>query len=141
VLATNELETNLLTDSMVLLEYKGQEKVESGFKFLKAPMFLAGTMFLIERIMALLMVMTVCLLVYVAREYRIRRTLEQHKVSVPDQKGKPTSSPTTRWVFAVMTDVHLLSISGLKQVLTLNLRSEIRVLLELLGAGYSGVYP
>ena len=143
VLATNELETNVLTDSMVLLEYKGQEKVESGFKFLKDPMFLASTMFLkkIERIMALLMVMTVCLLVYAALEYRIRRTLEVNQVSVPDQKGKPTVSPTTRWVFALMTDVHLLSITGQQRVLTLNLRSEIRVLLELMGAGYTSAYP
>jgi transposase len=143
VLATNELDITLLTDQMVLLEYKGQQKVESGFKFLKDPMFLASTIFLkkIERVMALLMVMTVCLLVYAALEYRIRRTLEQHKVCVPDQKGKPTISPTTRWVFALMSDVHLLCVVGQKRILTLNLRSELRVLLELLGVGYTSAYP
>lgn len=143
VLGTNELDTALLTDQMVLAEYKGQQKVESGFQFLKDPMFLASTIFLkkIERVMALLMVMTVCLLVYAALEYRIRRTLEQHQVTLPDQKGKPTKSPTARWVFALMSDVHLLCIAGQKKVLTLNLKPSVRVLLELLGVGYTSAYP
>jgi len=33
-----------------------------------------------ERIMALLMVMTVCLLVYAALEYRIRKALKDHEL-------------------------------------------------------------
>jgi hypothetical protein len=57
------------------------------------------------------MVMTVCLLVYAALEHRIRRTLAEHDESVPDQKGKPTQRPTTRWVFELFMDVHLLTIS------------------------------
>jgi transposase len=143
VLATNELEMSVLSDQMVLTEYKGQQKVESGFKFLKDPMFLASTIFLkkIERVMALLMVMTVCLLVYAALEYRIRATLEKHSVTVPDQQGKPTKTPTTRWVFALMSDVHLLFITGQNRILTLNLKSEVRALLELLGVGYTSAYP
>ena len=41
---------------------------ERGFRFLKDPMFLASTLFLkkAQRIMALLFVMTLCLLVYAA---------------------------------------------------------------------------
>jgi transposase len=143
VLGTNELDIRLLSDQMVLSEYKGQQKVESGFKFLKDPMFLASTIFLkkIERVMALLMVMTICLLVYAALEYRIRQALEKHQLTVPDQKGKPTKSPTTRWVFALMSDVHLLWITDLKKVITLNLRPQVRALLELLGVGYTSAYP
>lgn len=143
VLGTNEFDADLLNDQMVLAEYKGQQKVESGFKFLKDPMFLAATIFLkkIERVMALLMVMTVCLLVYAALEYRIRQTLEKHQMTVPDQKGKPTKSPTARWVFALMSDVHLLWITDLKKVITLNLKPQVRALLELLGIGYTSAYP
>lgn len=42
--------------------------MERGFRFLKDPMFLASTLFLkkAQRIMALLFVMTLCLLVYAA---------------------------------------------------------------------------
>ena len=39
--------------------------------------------------MALLMVMTVCLLVYAALEYRIRTALKEHEATFPDQKGQP----------------------------------------------------
>jgi hypothetical protein len=42
-----------------------------------------------ERIMALLMVMTVCLLVYAALEYRLRTALKDHDATFPDHKGKP----------------------------------------------------
>ena len=66
IVATNELDEEVLADEEVLGAYKGQSsKVEGGFRFLKDPMFLASTLYLkrVERVMALLMVMTVCLLV------------------------------------------------------------------------------
>ena len=137
------MDRQALTDQMVLSEYKGQQKVEGGFRFLKDPMFLASTIFLkkVSRVMALLMVMTVCLLVYAALEYRVRQVLQQHQVTVPDQKGKGTSLPTARWVFELMTDVHLLLIQGQERVVTLNLRYEVRRLLVLLGSGFTGAYP
>ena len=143
VLGTNDLDTQALSDQMVLREYKGQQKVEGGFRFLKDPMFLASTIFLkkVSRVMALLMIMTVCLLVYAALEYRVRLVLQQQQVTVPDQKGKGTSLPTARWVFELMTDVHLLLIQGQERVVTLNLRYEVRRLLVLLGSGFTGAYP
>jgi transposase len=49
--------------------------------------------------MALLMVMTVCLLVYAALEYRIRKALQDHDATFPNQKGQPVQYPTARWVF------------------------------------------
>jgi transposase len=49
--------------------------------------------------MALLMVMTVCLLVYAALEHRIRRALHKHGATFPNQKGKRIQNPTARWVF------------------------------------------
>lgn len=65
VLATNEPDPEQLRDQEILLTYKAQSSSERGFRFLKDPMFLASTLFLkkVQRIMALLMVMTLCLLV------------------------------------------------------------------------------
>jgi transposase len=145
VLATNELDEGALGDLEVLRAYKGQSsKVERGFRFLKDPMFLASTLYLkrVERVMALLMVMTVCLLVYAALEYRIRQTLAEHEASVPDQKGKPTHRPSAKWVFELFMDVHLLTITAEKTIrgLVLNLREELKRLLELMGPTYMELY-
>lgn len=84
--------------------------MERGFRFLKDPAFLAASLYLKkpERIMALLMVMTVCLLVYAALEYRIRQSLEAYESTFPDQRGKRTATPTARWVFHYFVGIHLL---------------------------------
>jgi len=145
ILATNELDEEVLGDGEVLRTYKGQSsKVERGFRFLKDPMFLASTLYLkrVERVMALLMVMTVCLLVYAALEHRIRQTLAEHNESVPDQKGKPTRRPSAKWVFELFMDVHLLTITTEKTIraLVLNLREELKRLLELMGPAYVELY-
>lgn len=144
VLATNELNSDVVNDEEVLAMYKAQSISERGFRFLKDPMFLAATLFLkkVERIMALLMVMTVCLLVYAALEHRVRTTLATPGVSVPDQKGIPTQKPTARWVFELFLDVHLLSvITDTTEVMTMNLKEELRMLLGLLGSAYQEAYP
>jgi transposase len=145
ILATNELDEGVLADPEVLWAYKGQSgKVEGRFRFLKDSMFLASTLYLkrVERVEALLMVMTVCLLVYAALEYRIRRTLAEHEASVPDQKGKPTRRPSAKWVFELFMDVHLLTITTEKTIrrLVLNLREELKKLLELMGPAYMEQY-
>ena len=68
ILATNELDAQRLSPQELLIGYKGQSYTERGFRFLKDPQFRAASLYLKkpERIMALLMVMTVCLLVYAA---------------------------------------------------------------------------
>jgi len=70
----------------MLADYKNQQKVECGFRFLKSPMFLASSVFLKspKRIMALTMVMTVCLLVYAALEHRMRKSLADSDSSFPN---------------------------------------------------------
>src|SRR5215510_6618115 len=95
ILATNELDEGQLSPQAVLDGYKGQARAERGFRFLKDPQFLASSLYLKkpERIMALLMVMTVCLLVYAALEYRIRTALKDTEVTFPDQKGRRIQTP------------------------------------------------
>jgi transposase len=99
ILATNALDNTQLPPQEVLEGYKGQVHEERGFRFLKDPQFLASSLYLKkpERIMALLMMMmTVCLLVYAALEYRIRRVLTDHAATFPDQQGKRMQPPTAR---------------------------------------------
>ena len=85
-----------------------------------------------RRIMVLMMVMTLCLLVYAALEYRIREAF-------PNQKGKPASNPTTRWVFQFFSGIHLLLVGGTQQLI-LNLNEHHLRLLKLLGRRYEKLY-
>ena len=89
--------------------------------------------------MALLMVMTLCLLVYAALEYRIRKALKDHGATFPDQKGKPTQNPTARWVFHYFVGIHLLITPGQWPVV-LNLNEAHQNLLRLLGKPYMRFY-
>jgi transposase len=97
------------------------------------PSFLASSRYLKKpaRIMALLMVMTVCWLVSAALEYRIRHALKDHGATIPDQKGTPVQHPTARWVFHSFVGIHVLLIPG-QWPLVLNLTEEHQKLLKLL---------
>jgi transposase len=141
ILATNELDEGQLSTQAVLDGYKGQARAERGFRFLKDPQFLASSLYLKkpERIMALLMVMTVCLLVYAALEYRIRTALKAHGATFPDQKGKRIQNPTARWVFHYFVGIHVLYIPG-QGLMILNLTDEHQHLLQLLGKRYAWFY-
>ena len=141
ILATNELDEGQLSAQAVLDGYKGQAQAERGCRFLKDPQFLASSLYLKkpERIMALLMVMTVCLLVYAALEYRIRTALKEQAATFPDQKGKRIQNPTARWVFHYFVGIHVLYIPG-QGLMILNLTDEHQRLLQLLGKRYAWFY-
>ena len=141
ILATNELDEAQLPAPAVLDGYKGQAYAERGFRFLKDPQFLASSLYLKkpEHVMALLMVMTVCLLVYAALEYRIRTALKEHAATFPDQKGKRIQHPTARWVFHYFVGIHVLFIPG-QGLMILNLTDEHLHLLQLLGKRYTWFY-
>jgi transposase len=141
ILATNELDAAQLPPQKLLEGYKGQAHAERGFRFLKDPEFLASSFYLKkpERIMALLMVMTVCLLVYAALEYRIRQALQGHDATFPNQQGQRVQNPTARWVFHYFVGIHLLITPGQWPVV-LNLTDEHRNLLQLLGKPYMAFY-
>ena len=121
--------------------HSGQVQAERGFRFLKDPSFLASSLYLKkpERIMALFMVMTVCLLVYAALEYRIRQALSVHEATFPDQKGKRIRNPTARWVLQYFVGIHLLCQAG-QWPIVLNLTEEHQHLLHLLGRPYMRFY-
>ena len=94
-----------LNDEELVKAYKGQNaSVERGFRFLKDPLFFASSFFVKkpERIMGLLLVMTLALLVYSIAQRKLRRYLLEMNQTLPNQINKPTCTPTLRWIFQLM---------------------------------------
>lgn len=112
ILATNDLNEDLYPDEQVISEYKQQQKVERGFRFLKDPYFMLDSVFLKtpSRIEALMVVMALCLLVYNVSQYLFREKLKEQKETIPNQLGKEVQNPTVRWIFQIMEGIGLLVI-------------------------------
>ena len=141
ILATNELDKARLSNAEILASYKGQQKVERGFKFLKNPYFFTASFFVqkVERMMSLLMIMTLCLMVYAAIEHRLRQALVAQDKVVLDRLKKPTQTPTTRWIFECFAGIHTLIINNATELI-LNLNEMHLLTLNLLGSSYEQVY-
>ena len=137
ILATNALDPTQLPPPELLPGDKGQVHAERGCRFLNDPQVLASALYLKkpERIMALSMVMTVCLMVYAALEDRIRQALKDQQATFPDQQSKPIQNPTARWVFHSFVGIHVLLIPG-QWPLVMNLTEAHQHLLRLLGKPY-----
>lgn len=139
IIATNELDTHNLPAAAMLKNYTAQGvSVERGFRFLKDPLFFANSLFLKNpaRIMALIMIMGLALLIFALGERKLRQALKENNESIPDQKGKPTQTPTMRWVFQVFEGLDVLSVHLDDRLLTrklLNLRPVHQQVIRLLG--------
>ena len=144
IIATNELDDTLLSNRDLLDNYKGQQSVERGFRFLKDPLFMTSSVFLKtqERIVALGMIMCLCLLVYTLAQRYLRHKLKELNTSVPNQLGKPTSIPTMRWVFQMFEGVHLLikRTCGSIHEIILNLNPVRLHILQVLGPPFQKIY-
>jgi len=140
VLVTNQMDREIWPAHRILESYKSQNVVERGFRFLKSPEFLASRLFIKSprRIEALLMIMTLCLLVYSALEYKIREAMKDEEPFFPDQLKKLTNRPTARWVFSCFHGIHELLLEGRR--LVLNMKTEHQRLLKILGPPYSLYY-
>jgi transposase len=140
ILATNELNFDKLPDTMLFKHYKAQSKVERGFRFLKDPQFMASTLFVKkpERIEALLFIMTLCLTVYAAIEFRIRQALLLLNLTLPNQLGKQVKNPTARWIFTAFANITILYLN--KQHKILNVKELHRKVIDLLGNEYHKYY-
>ncbi|MGK7908783.1 MAG: IS1634 family transposase [Synechococcus sp.] len=127
VLATNLLDFQTWTNQRILQEYKDQQTCERGFRFLKDPLFFASRVFLKSnrRIMALAMIMGLCLLVYSLGQRQLRQTLAAAEATSPQQKGKPTSRPTLRWILQCFQSVHLVWLNGSHHLIRLNHRQQL----------------
>lgn len=140
MLASNDLSETLTMEKMLKL-YKSQQSVEKGFRFLKSPDFLTSSLYLKkpERIEALLMVMTCCLMVYAALEHKLRQELKAQSVYFPNLKYKPCQNPTARWVFFCFQGIDVLTISG-EQQLVLNIEDRHKTIINCMGSIYQQIY-
>ena len=66
--------------------------------FLKSP----------HRIESLMMVMTLCLLVYNVAQYKLRKRLKETEETLPNQLGKEVQNATLRWIFQIMEGMGVL---------------------------------
>ena len=141
ILATNDLN---LDQEVILKEYKGQQGVERGFRFIKDPMFFTDSTFLKkpQRIVSLVMIMGLSLLVYSIGQRKLRKALEKMDETVPNQLGKPTKKPTMRWIFQKFENITLLDINdeGKFSQQILNMKPIHEKILALMGEEYEKIY-
>jgi len=147
ILATNELDKEQYKDDQILKEYKEQQNVESGFRFLKDPWFMVDSIFLKlpKRIEALMMVMTLCLMIYNIGQYKLREQLKAHQITLPNQLGKEVSNPTLKWVFQIMEGVDMVyfyneSITHTIREVVTNLNRIRRKIIALFGKTAAWIY-
>jgi transposase len=140
ILGTNDL-SEKLGMQFLLDEYKSQQAVERGFRFLKSPDFLTSSLFLKkpERIEALLMVMTCSLMIYAGIEHLIRRNLAETDTFFPDMKKKPTQRPTAKWVFFCFQGISVVMIDNQTEIIT-NIIERHKIILNCLGKSYWEFY-
>jgi transposase len=112
VLATNLSKIDKATPD-VLVAYKGLDKTEKGFAFLKNPEFFTSSFYLkkTSRIDALLMIMVLALLVYSIAQRHLRVQLKKAAATVPNQIKQPTSTPTMRWIFQIFEGISVATIT------------------------------
>ena len=55
-----------------------------------------------RRVEALMMVMTLCLMVYNFGQYKLRERLKKQQTTLPNQLGKGVHNPTLKWIFQLM---------------------------------------
>jgi len=133
ILATNQLDKTLWPAPKCLREYKGQQTVECGFRFLKALLFWARSVFVKkpQRVAALALIMALTLMVYTLAERKLRQALDAQNQTVRDQRQHPTAKPTFRWIMQKVQGIHWVNLDGQRQMSNLN--DERRLIIHLLG--------
>ena len=141
ILASNDI---TLSPEDMLEYYKGQDKVEKGFRFLKDNTFSVSKVYLKKktRIEALMMVMVLCLLIYSIAEWKLRTRLEEENETVPDQKRKSTKTPTMRWIFFLFQGITELNTQNKEKIWSeiLNMKDIHWKILSLMGEKCKNIY-
>ena len=145
IIATNQLDVTSLSDIEMFEAYKNQSKTESGFRFIKHNSFEVSGIFLknTTRISALMMVMTLCLMVYSVAQHHLREALKQAGDFIPNQLRKPSQIPTMKWVFTLFHGVQVLTLSlanGPPQTVVINLNHNLTKIIAYFGAHTSAIY-
>ncbi len=140
VLGSNDT-SDTMTAELMLNTYKEQQGVEQGFRFIKEPCFHLNQVFLKkpERIEALMMIMTLCLLVYNLGQHHVRQELELQGETLSNQKGKEINNPTLRWIFQMMKAINVVHYPG-EELATLGLNDNKRKIIQLFGSEAVRIY-
>ena len=143
------ISTNMIDETKgeeIFQRYRNQQEVERGFAFLKDPWFMLDSFYLKSRrrIEALMMVMSLCLLIYNLTQYRLREALREQEETLPDQKGREFQKPTLKWIFQMMEGIGVVYIhnssDGRWQVTITNLDYKRKKIIRLLGGIASEIY-
>jgi transposase len=96
-----------LNNHDLLKQHKEQSSVESSFKFIKNGAFELDSFFLKTpaRMAALMMIMTLCLMVYNFAQAHLRQCLKENNETLPNQLGKSVQNPTMKWVAELMNAI------------------------------------
>ena len=126
ILASNVLDTSRYSNDDLLSEYKAQQSVERGFRFLRDPLFFTSSVFLKTpaRVAALALIMALSLLVYTLGQRCLRHSLASQQATIRHQTGKPTSKPTLRWVFQMFQAVHLILLADQQHISNLTMERQ-----------------
>ena len=140
LLATNALDTAQLPPQEGWAGDTGQVRVARGVRLLTDPEFFASSRSLKqpERITALVLVMTRCLLGYAAVEYHIRKALKDQETTFPHQQGNRMPPPTARGGLHCCLGIHWRGQAG-QWPRVLNLTAAHPPRLRLLGQPYMGL--
>ena len=140
VVATNDVERKWKAAEL-LKQYKSQNRVERGFRFLKDPEFFADSIFVSknEHIQALLMIMTLGLAVFSGLEWKLRNAMKESNVQLPNQTGKLTDKITMRYVFQIFSTVITIVLDNGER-LFYHISEQANRILELLGDKYQKTY-
>ena len=140
VVATNDVEREW-KPAELLKQYKSQNRVERGFRFLKDPEFFADSIFVSknEHIQALLMIMTLGLAVFSGLEWKLRNAMKESNVQLPNQTGKLTDKITMRYVFQIFSTVITIVLDNGER-LFYHISEQANRILELLGDKYQKTY-
>jgi transposase len=133
ILATNQLDKTRWPAQKLLKEYKAQQTVERGFRFLKDPLFFVSSVFVKkpQRVEALALIMALTLMIYTLAERKLRQALEDQNQTVRDQRKQPTAKPTFRWIMQKFQGIHWINLEGQRQIS--NLSDERQLIIRLLG--------
>jgi transposase len=142
------LSTNFAKDALsaeqVLTKYKGQDKVEKGFAFLKKDEFFTSSLNLEKpgRIEALLMIMVLSLLIYSMAQRRLRKKLKELNETIPNQVNKQVKNPTMRWIFQLFEGIDFITIeiNNTKKAFIKGINELRKKVINLLGGNTARIY-
>ena len=105
IIGTNDKSLDAQT---LLAEYKSQNNVELGFRFLKSPSFFTSSFFLksVQRINALIGIMSLALLVYSIAQRRLRAAVKTAEQDFVDPVYGKKTKPTMKRIMQMMLNVN-----------------------------------